>query len=40
MLGEEQIERSIEWLLDNGSTPVRYLTLTRIVGEDPSNTEM
>jgi hypothetical protein len=40
MLGEEKIERSISWLLDNGSTPVRYMTLLRIVGEDPASSEM
>jgi len=40
MLGEERIERSIAWLLDNGSAPVRYMTLLRIVGEDPSSAEM
>lgn len=40
MLGEERVERSIEWLLGNGSAPVRYMTLLRIVGEDPSTHEM
>ncbi len=40
MLGEERIERSIAWLLDNGSAPVRYMTLLRIVGEDPASAEM
>lgn len=40
MLGEERIERSISWLLDNGSSPVRYMTLLRIVGEDPASSEM
>ncbi|MFA5870240.1 MAG: hypothetical protein WC941_11150, partial [Candidatus Bathyarchaeia archaeon] len=40
MPGEERVERSIAWLLDNGSAPVRYLTLLRILGEDPSSSEM
>jgi len=40
MLGEERVEKSIEWLLENGSAPVRYMTLLRIVGEDPLSQEM
>ncbi len=40
MPNEDRVERSIEWLLDNASAPVRYLTLLRIVGEDPSTPEM
>ncbi len=40
MLGEESVEKSIEWLLENGSAPVRYMTLLRIVGEDPASPEM
>jgi len=38
--GEDRVERSIAWLLDNGSAPVRYMTLLRIVGENPSTPEM
>jgi hypothetical protein len=38
--GEDRVERSIDWLLENGSAPVRYMTLLRIVGEDPSTAEM
>jgi len=40
MLDNEGVERSIEWLLDNASAPVRYQTRLRIVGEDPSTAEM
>jgi hypothetical protein len=40
MPSEDRVERSIEWLLENGSAPVRYMTLLRIVGEDPASPEM
>ena len=40
MLSVERIEKSISWLLDNGSPHVRYMTLLRIVGEDPASSEM
>ena len=40
MLGNDRVERSIEWLLNNASAPVRYMTLLRIIGENPSTAEM
>jgi hypothetical protein len=39
LLTEEQIQKSIAWLLHNGSPPIRYLTHRRILGER-SDTEM
>jgi hypothetical protein len=40
MRGDDRVDKSIEWLLENGSAPVRYMTLLKIVGEDPSSAEM
>jgi hypothetical protein len=40
MLSEERIEKSIAWLLNNGSAPVRYMTLLSIVDVNPSSAEM
>ena len=40
MLSKERIEKSIAWLLNNGSAPVRYMTLLSIVDVNPSSAEM
>jgi hypothetical protein len=34
---EEQIRRSVDWLCDNGSPPVRYLTHRYILGASPGS---
>ena len=34
MLNKEQIGNNIQWLLSNGSTPVKYLTYRDLMGED------
>ncbi|MBA7478152.1 hypothetical protein GH157_05800 [archaeon] len=40
MLSQDQIEKNIEWLRENGSAPVRYLTYLHLLGASPGSGEM
>jgi len=39
LLTSKQITKNIEWLLENGSAPVKYLTHTKLLAETPSPKE-
>ncbi len=40
MLNREQIERSVDWLLGNGSAPVKYLAYVHLLKAAPHSKEM
>ena len=40
MLSESQVEKCVDWLLENGSDPVKYLTHLHLLDADPSSIEM
>jgi len=39
-LAEEQIKRSVEWLCDSGSPPVKYLTHRYVLGASPDSKQL
>ena len=40
MLGRGQIDENIDWLVEHGSAPVRYLTRLHLLGASPRGREM